>query len=144
LQPERPYGRAIRRLNAGKVHDASPTTILADLVSLVRYLRGHGQSETLQLLSAEAAGRFNLWIGREKRAGPGYSDEQMRWMGGNPRPRGSEWGEVTLDDLQEVPSVCDEGRPDRGRRAVRARQAARAAGGRAGSVDLKTEPVGFI
>jgi type I restriction enzyme, R subunit len=95
-----------RRLNAGKVRDASATAVLADLVSLVRYALG--QSETLQPVSADAAGRFNLWVGREKRAGRDYSDEQMRWLA-LIRDHVATNVEVTLDDLQEVPGFADEG-----------------------------------
>ena len=40
-----------RRLNASKVRDASPASVLTDLVALVRYALGH--SKTLQPLSAK-------------------------------------------------------------------------------------------
>ena len=39
-----------------------------------------GQSETLAPLSADMAGRFNLWLGRERRAGRVYSEEQLGWL----------------------------------------------------------------
>jgi len=95
-----------QRLNARKVRDASPAGVLSDMVSLVRYALGH--SETLQQLSIEAAARFNLWVGREKRAGRDYTDEQMRWLA-LIRDHVAANVEVTLDDLQEVPSFADEG-----------------------------------
>ena len=95
-----------RRLNASKVRDASPASVLTDLVALVRYALGH--SETLQPLSADVAGRFNLWIGREKRAGREYSPEQMRWLT-LIRDHVAANVEVTLDDLQEVPDFADQG-----------------------------------
>jgi type I restriction enzyme R subunit len=95
-----------RRLNASKVRDASPASVLTDLVALVRYALGH--SDTLQPLSADVAGRFNLWIGRERRAGREYSPEQIRWLT-MIRDHVAANVEVTLDDLQEVPDFADQG-----------------------------------
>jgi type I restriction enzyme R subunit len=45
---------------------------------LVRY--AVGQSETLEPLPSIVAGRFNLWLGREEKAGRAYSDEQRAWL----------------------------------------------------------------
>ena len=115
-----------RRLNAGKVRVHRRLPFWPTSASLVRYALGH--SETLQPMSAEAVARFNLWVGREKRAGRDYSDEQMRWLA-LIRDHVAANVEVTLDDLQEVPSFADEGGRIAAKSPVRARQAAGVAGG---------------
>ena len=68
---------AYRRLQGDKVR-ANPAKALTDIVALVRFALG--QAETLAPLSSDIAGRFNLWLGREGRAGRGYSEEQLGWL----------------------------------------------------------------
>ena len=68
---------AYRRLQAEKVR-ANPAKTLTDIVALVRF--AIGQAETLAPLSSDMAGRFNLWLGREQRAGRDYSQEQLGWL----------------------------------------------------------------
>jgi type I restriction enzyme R subunit len=68
---------AYRRLSADKVR-ANPAKTLTDIVALVRF--GMGTSETLAPLSSDMAGRFNLWLGREQRAGRTYTQEQLGWL----------------------------------------------------------------
>jgi type I restriction enzyme R subunit len=55
-----------------------PAGTLADIVMLVRYALG--QAETLEPLSSLTAGRFNLWLGREEKAGRNYTNEQRNWL----------------------------------------------------------------
>jgi type I restriction enzyme, R subunit len=69
--------RAYKRLASDKVR-GNPAGTLADIVMLVRY--AVGQSETLEPLPSIVAGRFNLWLGREEKAGRVYSDEQRAWL----------------------------------------------------------------
>jgi type I restriction enzyme, R subunit len=69
--------RAYKRLASDKVR-GNPAGTLADIVMLVRY--AVGQSETLEPLPSIVAGRFNLWLGREEKAGRAYSDEQRAWL----------------------------------------------------------------
>jgi type I restriction enzyme R subunit len=57
---------AYKRLSKGAIK-ADPGRVLTDIVALVRYALG--QRESLAPLSSEVAGRFNLWLGREERAG---------------------------------------------------------------------------
>ena len=45
---------------------------------LVRY--AIGAATTLEPLSSAIAGRFNLWLGREEKAGRTYTDEQKAWL----------------------------------------------------------------
>jgi type I restriction enzyme R subunit len=69
--------RAYKRLSSDKVR-GNPAGTLADIVMLVRY--AIGQSEALEPMSSLVAGRFNLWLGREEKAGRTYSDEQRAWL----------------------------------------------------------------
>jgi len=69
--------RAYKRLAAEKVR-GNPAGTLADIVMLVRYALG--QAETLEPLPSLVAGRFNLWLGREEKAGRTYSEEQKAWL----------------------------------------------------------------
>ncbi len=68
---------AYRRLQGDRVR-ANPAKTLTDVVALVRFALG--QADTLAPLSSDMAGRFNLWLGRERRAGRGYSEEQLGWL----------------------------------------------------------------
>lgn len=69
--------RAYKRLSAEKVR-GNPAGTLADIVMLVRY--AIGEAESLESLPAVIAGRFNLWLGREEKAGRTYTDEQRSWL----------------------------------------------------------------
>ncbi len=73
---------AYRRLQGDRVR-ANPAKTLTDIVALVRFALG--QAETLAPLSSDMAGRFNLWLGREGRAGRDYSEEQLGWLESDPR-----------------------------------------------------------
>ncbi len=68
---------AYRRLQGDKVR-ANPAKTLTDIVALVRF--AIGKAETLAPLSSDMAGRFNLWLGREQRAGRHYTQEQLGWL----------------------------------------------------------------
>ncbi|WP_028133189.1 DEAD/DEAH box helicase family protein [Bradyrhizobium japonicum] len=69
--------RAYKRLASEKVR-GNPAGTLADIVMLVRY--AIGEAESLESLPSVIAGRFNLWLGREEKAGRTYSDEQRNWL----------------------------------------------------------------
>ncbi len=69
--------RAYKRLASDKVR-GNPAGTLADIVMLVRY--AIGESETLEPLPSIVAGRFNLWLGREEKAGRIYSAAQREWL----------------------------------------------------------------
>jgi type I restriction enzyme R subunit len=69
--------RAYKRLSAEKVR-GNPAGTLAGIVMLVRYALG--QTDSVEPLPSVAAGRFNLWLGREEKAGRGYSAGQKAWL----------------------------------------------------------------
>lgn len=104
---------AYKRLSKGKI-TANPARVLTDIVSLVRYALG--QRETLQPLSAELAGRFNLWLGREKTAGRNYTAEQLGWLEAI-RDHLAANVDLSLRDLQEEPGFADRGGVIAARRA---------------------------
>lgn len=68
---------AYRRLQGDKVR-GNPAKALTDIVALVRFATG--RAETLAPLSSRMAGDFNLWLGREQKAGRVYSQEQLNWL----------------------------------------------------------------
>jgi type I restriction enzyme R subunit len=99
-----------RRLHAGKTRP--PAGLLTDLVSLVRY--AIGARADLEPLTQDVNRRFELWLGREKRAGRDYSEEELSWLrlmrdwvAGNV--------EVTMEDLRNVSDFTARGGAARAR-----------------------------
>jgi type I restriction enzyme, R subunit len=66
------------------------------------------QTETLEPLSSLAAGRFNLRLGREDKAGRTYSDDQRAWLMAI-RDHIAVNIEITLEDLTESPDFSAKG-----------------------------------
>jgi len=106
---------AYRRLQGDKVR-GNPAKTLTDIVALVRFALG--SSETLAPLSMDMAGRFNLWLGREKKAGRDYTPEQLDWLEAI-RDHLAANIEVSLGDLQS--SFADRGGVIGARRAFGSR-----------------------
>ncbi len=96
---------AYKRLSNGAVR-ADPARVLTDIVSLVHYALG--QRESLAPLSSEVAGRFNLWLGREERAGRKYDAEQQGWLEAI-RDHLAANIDLGLRDLQELPRFSERG-----------------------------------
>ena len=97
--------RAYKRLDDARVRGNS-TRILTDIVMLVRYALG--LDEVLEPLPSKIAGKFNLWLGREQRAGRTYTDEQLAWLNAI-RDHLAVNAEVTMRDLQDVAAFGDKG-----------------------------------
>jgi type I restriction enzyme R subunit len=70
--------QAYKRLESSLVRGAPSDKVLTDIISLVQFATG--QSETLEPYVARVEQRFNLWIGRQKKAGRNFTDEQMQWL----------------------------------------------------------------
>ncbi len=70
--------QAYRRLEASLVRGAPSDKALTDLISLVRFATG--QSELLESYSARVEQKFNLWIGRQIKAGRDFNEDQMNWL----------------------------------------------------------------
>ena len=84
----------------------NPAKVLTDIVALVRF--AIGSAETLGPLSRDRAGRFNLGLGREKRAGREYTQEQLGWLEAI-RDHLAANIEVSLRDLQDFPQFTARG-----------------------------------
>lgn len=97
--------QAYKRLSKGAIK-SQPGRVLTDIVALVRYALG--KQENLAPLSAEMAGRFNLWLGREKTQGRVYTPEQLGWL---EAVRDHLAANIDLDlrDLQELPRFAERG-----------------------------------
>jgi type I restriction enzyme R subunit len=70
--------QAYKRLEASKVRGVPSDNILTDIISLVRFALGW--DEVLEPFSVKVEQRFNLWIGRQKKAGKEYTEEQLGWL----------------------------------------------------------------
>lgn len=108
---------AYKRLSAGAIR-SNPARVLTDIVALVRYALG--QRETLAPLSADMAGRFNLWLGREEKAGRTYDAEQLAWLEAI-RDHLAANIDLELKDLQDQPRFSERGGVVAARKAFGAR-----------------------
>ncbi|CAN5918079.1 type I restriction-modification enzyme R subunit C-terminal domain-containing protein [soil metagenome] len=97
--------RAYKRIASDKVR-GNPAGTLADIVMLVRY--AFGEVKALEPLPALVAGRFNLWIGREERAGRRYTDAQREWLAAI-RDHLAVNIEIGTGDLMEAPDFSARG-----------------------------------
>ncbi|MDQ8027329.1 MAG: type I restriction-modification enzyme R subunit C-terminal domain-containing protein [Brevundimonas sp.] len=116
LEPVSLWG-AYKRLSGGAIR-TNPARVLTDIVSLVRFALA--QRETLAPLSADMAGRFNLWLGREEKAGRTYSAEQVAWLEAI-RDHLAANIDLELKDLQDQPRFSEKGGVVAARKAFGAR-----------------------
>jgi type I restriction enzyme R subunit len=70
--------QAYKRLESSLVRGAPSDKVLTDIISLVQFATG--QAEMLEPYAARVEQRFNLWIGRQKKAGRNFNEEQMNWL----------------------------------------------------------------
>jgi len=97
--------RAYKRLDDERVK-GNPARALSDIVMLVRYALGAATS--LEPLPATIAGRFNLWLGREERAGRSYTESQRAWLTAI-RDFIAVNVDIVPEDLQEAPDFAAQG-----------------------------------
>jgi type I restriction enzyme R subunit len=97
--------RAYKRLDDDRVK-GNPARALSDIVMLVRYALG--ATGTLEPLPATIAGRFNLWLGREERAGRTYTEAQRVWLLAI-RDFIAVNVDITPKDLMDTPDFAAEG-----------------------------------
>ena len=81
--------------------------MLTDVIALVRFATG-GQGEVLEPFSKRVEQRFNLWIGRQIKAGRSFTDEQTEWLRLIKEHIAAN-AEVTTEDLKEIPSFTARG-----------------------------------
>jgi type I restriction enzyme R subunit len=99
--------QAYRRLEQAKVRGTTdPAKLLTNIVSLVRF--ASGLDEALESFDVGVTQRFNLWIGRQKKAGKEFTEEQMGWLT-LVRDHIAANVEVTRRDLLEVPHFAERG-----------------------------------
>jgi type I restriction enzyme R subunit len=84
----------------------NPSNTLADIVVLVRYALG--QADTLEPLPSIVAGRFNLWLGREEKAGRAYTDDQRAWLTAI-RDHLAVNIEIRTEDMMDAPEFSSRG-----------------------------------
>jgi type I restriction enzyme R subunit len=97
--------RAYKRLHDARVR-GNPTRILTDIVMLVRFALD--KDDMLEPLPSKVAGKFNLWLGREKNAGREYSTDQLGWLVAI-RDHLAVNAEVTREDLQDMAAFAGKG-----------------------------------
>jgi type I restriction enzyme R subunit len=97
--------RAYKRLDDDRVK-GNPARALSDIVMLVRYALG--AATTLEPLPATIAGRFNLWLGREERAGRTYTQTQRAWLFAI-RDFIAVNVDITPEDLMDAPDFAAQG-----------------------------------
>lgn len=98
--------QAYKRLDAKSVRGAPVDEQLTEVVSLVRFALG--QVKSLRPFGSVVEYRYNLWIGREKKAGRDYTPEQEGWLrmiAGFVAAN----AEITPHDFMEAPSFADRG-----------------------------------
>ncbi|WP_204570110.1 type I restriction-modification enzyme R subunit C-terminal domain-containing protein [Arsenicitalea aurantiaca] len=98
--------QAYKRLDAARVRGAPVDEQLTEVVSLVRFALG--QTEVLEPFGAVVEQRFNLWLGRQKRAGRSYTPEQEDWLRAIASFIAAN-AEIAPRDFMEVPSLADRG-----------------------------------
>ncbi len=96
---------AYRRLQGDKVR-GNPAKALTDIVALVRFATG--QVDGLAPMSNTMARDFNLWLGREQKAGRVYNQEQLGWLEAI-RDHLAANIELPMRDLQEQPAFARRG-----------------------------------
>jgi type I restriction enzyme R subunit len=97
--------RAYKRLDDDRVK-GNLARALSDIVMLVRYALGN--LTTLEPLPATIAGHFNLWLGREERAGRTYTEVQRAWLSAI-RDFIAVNVDITPEDLVEAPDFVAQG-----------------------------------
>jgi type I restriction enzyme, R subunit len=85
----------------------APEKVLTDVIALVRFAAG-GADEVLEPFSRRAEQRFNLWVGRQIKAGRSFTAEQMEWLR-LIKDHIAANAEVTTEDLKEIPSFTARG-----------------------------------
>ncbi|MCC5865690.1 MAG: DEAD/DEAH box helicase family protein [Wenzhouxiangella sp.] len=98
--------QAYKRLEAAKVRGAPVDEQLTEVVSLVRYALG--QTDTLEPFGQVVERRFNLWLGREKKAGREYSAEQEDWLRAIASYIAAN-AEIAPRDFMDAPALADRG-----------------------------------
>ena len=98
--------QAYKRLDVAKVRGAPVDQRLTEIVSLVRFALGI--DKVLEPFGVKVEQRFNLWIGREKKQGRNYSEEQQEWLKGIAAVIAAN-GDIEAKDFMNDSSLSGEG-----------------------------------
>jgi type I restriction enzyme, R subunit len=98
---------AYRRLDETRVRGRPMKDVLTELIALVRFATGPADG-VLESYALQVERRFNLWLGRQQKAGRTFTDEQQRWLHLIKRFVAHN-AEITPRDLMEVSSFTSEG-----------------------------------
>ena len=97
---------AYRRLDQARVRDAAPDATLVHIIQLVRF--AGGLTGVLEPFSADAMARYNLWLGRQQKAGRDLTPEQCSWLDLVAAHLAAN-AEITKDDIREMPDFAARG-----------------------------------
>jgi type I restriction enzyme, R subunit len=98
---------AYRRLDESRVRGRPMPDVLTELIALVRFATGPADA-VLESYGIQVERRFNLWLGRQQKAGRTFTDEQQRWLHLIKRFVAQN-AEITPKDLMDVSSFTAEG-----------------------------------
>nr|WP_294510673.1 DEAD/DEAH box helicase family protein [uncultured Bilophila sp.] len=102
--------QAYRRMDIaekkGKVRGIPVEKALTNIITLVRFAAG--MDNELVPYSQRVEQLFNLWLGRQKKAGKAFSAEQLTWLGCVKEHLAAN-AEISLQDLGDVPEFSDRG-----------------------------------
>lgn len=98
--------QAYKRVDASQVRGSPADQMLTDIICLVRYALGY--EKILEPFSKKVEQQFNLWIGRQKKAGKEFSSEQLDWLK-LIRNHLSANIEISKKDFMEIPNFSDRG-----------------------------------
>ncbi len=100
--------RAYSRLDAGWVKGQPADRTLTELIQLVRFAVSSDADRSLQPFAVAAEQRFNLWMGRQQKAGKTFTEEQEAWLR-LIKDHIAANAEVTASDLQDIPDFAAKG-----------------------------------
>ena len=70
--------QAYKRLESSRVHGAPVDQMLTEIIQLVRFALDF--DDCLESFDIKVEQRFNLWVGRQKKMGREFTNEQLNWL----------------------------------------------------------------
>jgi type I restriction enzyme R subunit len=98
--------QSYKRLEASRVRGAPIDQVLTEVVQLVRF--SIGIDAVLEPFDARVEQRFNLWVGRQKKKGREFDEEQLLWLKMIKNHIAANI-ELTMRDFMEMPMFTDLG-----------------------------------
>jgi type I restriction enzyme R subunit len=98
--------QAYKRLDAAKVRGAPVDQQLTEIISLIRFALG--MDDILEPFGHKIEQRFNLWMGRQKKAGRDFTEEQQNWLKAIASFIAAN-AEIQAEDFMTIPAFADKG-----------------------------------